>query len=141
MRVLICGDRNWDNEQIIRETLEHLIILYGENLILIEGEARGADSISAEMAEDLGMSEDRIKRFPAKWKIYGRAAGPIRNKEMLRRGKPDLVIAFNNDIAKSKGTKHMLRIANGDVESVLFTEDNFDVKNIPLLFCDDEMEN
>ena len=32
--------------------------------------------------------------FPADWNSYGKAAGPIRNKQMLDEGKPDVVIAF-----------------------------------------------
>lgn len=33
---------------------------------------------------------------------------PIRNKQMLDEGKPDLVLAFHTDIENSKGTKNMI---------------------------------
>lgn len=46
--------------------------------------------------------------FPAHWDIHGRAAGPIRNQQMLDEGLPDMVIAFHDDIASSKGTKDMI---------------------------------
>jgi len=46
--------------------------------------------------------------FPADWEKYGRAAGPIRNKQMIMEGKPDLVVAFHNNISKSRGTKNMV---------------------------------
>lgn len=38
------------------------------------------------------------------------AAGVIRNREMLAEG-PDVVLAFHADLAKAKGTRHMVRIA------------------------------
>lgn len=49
--------------------------------------------------------------FPADWDKYGRSAGPIRNGEMLKQGKPDLVVAFHDDIENSKETKDMVRQA------------------------------
>jgi len=46
-------------------------------------------------------------QYPADWEKLGRAAGPIRNEQMLREGKPDLVVAFPG----ARGTAHMVRIA------------------------------
>ena len=42
--------------------------------------------------------------YPADWDTHGRGAGPIRNKQMLEEGKPDLVIAFPG----GKGTANMI---------------------------------
>jgi hypothetical protein len=44
--------------------------------------------------------------FPADWGTFGKRAGPIRNKQMLEEGKPDLVIAFWD--GNSPGTKNMI---------------------------------
>ncbi len=104
MRVLCCGDRNWTSYEIVRRELEKL----NNNTIIIEGCAIGADSISGYVARTLNYP---ILEFPADWNKYGRAAGPIRNKQMLVEGKPDLVLAFHNDIENSKGTKNMVDIA------------------------------
>ncbi len=105
MKVLCCGDRNWNNINII---MEHLM-KFPADTIIIEGEARGADTISRMAAEFLGF---KVQKFPADWEKYkslainGRKnpAGPIRNRQMLDE-KPDLVLAFHNDIGNSKGTK------------------------------------
>ena len=35
-----------------------------------------------------------VEVYPANWRKLGLAAGAIRNAEMLRLGKPDLVVAF-----------------------------------------------
>jgi len=101
-RVLICGARDWTNRRQIRDWLEWLQTQgYG---YLIEGEAKGADTIAKEEALNLGYG---VISVPAKWEIYGRAAGPIRNAEMLTYH-PDLVLAFHLDISKSKGTANMV---------------------------------
>ena len=104
MRVLCCGDRNWSSYEIIRRELEKL----DDYTTVISGCANGADSISAYIARQLNY---KVLDFPANWNKYGRAAGPIRNKQMLDEGKPDLVIAFHTDIKNSKGTKNMIEQA------------------------------
>ena len=104
MKVLVCGDRNWTNKEAIRRELSKL----PTDTVVIEGEARGADTLGRIVAEEIGFE---FEAYPADWEQYGRAAGPIRNKEMLTEGKPDLVLAFHENIEKSKGTKNMIKIA------------------------------
>ncbi len=104
MKILICGDRNWNNSELIR----NFLLTLSKDTIIIEGEANGADKIAREEAEKIGM---KVERYPAEWEKYGRAAGPIRNTEMRVKGKPDKVVAFHNDIFKSKGTKNMIEQA------------------------------
>lgn len=98
MKVLVCGDREWRNIAVIRRELKKL----PQDTIIIHGAARGADTIGANVAYELGM---RTVSFPADWKSFGKAAGVLRNIEMLDE-KPDLVLAFHNDLNKSKGTAH-----------------------------------
>jgi len=105
MKILICGDRNWSNKKKI---MEELIKVAKENTALvIHGAARGADTLSGEVAKELGM---RVATFPAQWEKFGKAAGVLRNIEMLDE-KPDLVLAFHNDLSKSKGTAHTVKTA------------------------------
>jgi hypothetical protein len=111
--VLISGDRDWYNVKLIREWLKKL---KSEGFdTIIEGEARGADIISRMSGEDLGFKildrDSKTKGFPAEWNKFHRAAGPIRNSEMLKIGKPELVVAFHNSIETSKGTKNMINQA------------------------------
>ena len=105
MRVLICGDRNWTAREPIRK---YVATLNPAADVIIEGEARGADSIAAQMGDRYGVP---VHRYPALWNRYGRAAGPMRNRQMLIEGKPDLVVAFHADIVHSKGTRNMVEIA------------------------------
>jgi hypothetical protein len=97
MKVLVCGDRFWTDKDKIRARLAQL----PAGTIILHGAARGADSIAAGIAQSLGFE---VRAFPADWNKHGKAAGPIRNREMLNE-KPDLVIAFHPNLAQSKGTK------------------------------------
>lgn len=104
MKVLVCGDRNWNNYWAIYDVLHRL----DRSSVIIHGAARGADTMAGVIAKNLGFAE--IVAVPADWEQYGRAAGPIRNKKMLDMD-PDLVLAFHSDIQNSKGTLNMVTIA------------------------------
>lgn len=98
MKVLVCGDRNWSDMDKIETRLKRL----PEGTTLIHGAARGADTLGGYVAERF--CGFKVEAYPADWNKYHRAAGPIRNRQMLDQ-KPDLVIAFHSDLATSKGTK------------------------------------
>jgi len=97
MRVLVCGDRNWKDAILIQERLSQL----PSGAVVLHGDCRGADRIAGNVAEFLGLE---VEKYPANWDKYGRSAGPIRNRDMLDT-RPHLVIAFHDDLTKSKGTK------------------------------------
>lgn len=103
MRLLVCGDRNYTNRAFVYATLD--MWLDAEPIeVIIEGEAPGADCMARDWATMYGVP---VEKFPANWRLYGKAAGPIRNAEMLTR-KPDCVLAFHDDIEHSKGTRDMV---------------------------------
>lgn len=93
MRIIICGSRDWTDKPRIHAEIDRLLARYGSELIIIHGVCEtGADSI----ANDYCIDKDiRIIPFPARWKTYGNRAGQIRNQEMIDRGKPQGVIAFD----------------------------------------------
>lgn len=104
MKILVCGSRHWEDRALIARTLADKGCGYAP-VKVIHGDCRGADRMAGEYAEHQGCS---VFKFPADWTKYGRAAGPIRNQQMLDEGKPDLVLAFHDDIERSKGTKDMV---------------------------------
>ena len=118
-KVLVCGSRDWTNKEIIKKRLEQL----PAGTTIIHGGCRGADIIAGEVAKELGFE---IEVFPASWSIYGRGAGPIRNKQMLTEGEPELVIVFHNNLEESKGTKNMINLAKADKVPVEFVDDTID---------------
>jgi|SRR6266853_665132 len=104
MKVLVCGSRHFeDYERLKREVLRILPIGNHMNTIVISGHARGADSLGERLAKDM---EFKCEIYPADWNTYGKRAGPIRNSQMLKEGKPDLVIAFRGP--NSRGTQNMI---------------------------------
>ncbi len=106
MRVLICGSRNWKEEDVLQEyRIETYIKTLPSNTVVIHGAAPGADMVADRVARERGHT---VIEFEAKWDLYGDSAGPIRNQRMLDVGKPDRVAAFHEDIVNSKGTKDMI---------------------------------
>ena len=98
-RILVCGRRDYDNQVRLWYVLD-----YYRPAVVIHGAARGADTLAGEWAKARGVP---VQEFPADWKRYGNAAGPIRNQQMLREGKPDVVIAFPG----GRGTANMIEQA------------------------------
>ena len=98
-RVLVCGGRDFTDADYAFDVLDKLHSEIGISTI-IEGDARGADEIAGQWAEARGIE---LEVYPANWEKYRAAAGPIRNKQMLDEGKPDLVVALPG----GKGTANM----------------------------------
>lgn len=102
-RILVCGDRNWNDHNMIWAVLDKL----PSNTIIVHGAARGADRMANDVAEALGLT---VEPHKAQWDLYGRSAGVRRNQEMLDSG-IDQVHAFHDDLGHSKGTGDMVRRA------------------------------
>lgn len=100
MKALVCGGRFYSNSDQLYSFLDSQ---HAEMPIttIIDGGAQGADHLAMTWA-----ARKRIqhRRFNADWSTHGKAAGPIRNQQMLDEGKPDVVIAFPG----GKGTADMV---------------------------------
>ena len=101
MRVLVCGSRDWTDQ----EAIVNRIALLPSDAVVVHGGARGADRIAGAAAEILG---HEVKVFRADWNKYGKAAGILRNLQMLDT-RPDRVIAFWDGV--SPGTQHTIEEA------------------------------
>lgn len=102
-KVLVCGGRDFQNTVYLYTVLDDFHKAYQIGAV-IEGGARGADRIAGYWARK---NKIDLLIFPADWKTYGKAAGAIRNQQMLDEGKPDVVIAF----AGGTGTADMVKRA------------------------------
>lgn len=106
MRILVCGSRDFDDREHLYRMLDAFI---PDVEVIIEGAAKGADTLAREWAEE---REIVVMEFPADWHHFGRAAGPFRNRDMINKGKPDLVLAFPSKLLhNTKGTKDMVNQA------------------------------
>jgi hypothetical protein len=109
MRVLICGGRNFSNRTRVYEALDRVFKVSEANLLgvagtVIHGGATGADALADDWAI---VNWKEILVFKADWKRHGKAAGPLRNQQMIDEGKPELVVAFSG----GSGTADMVRRA------------------------------
>ena len=113
-RILITGSRHFDphnprNYQLMQQALstaaKNLYAAGATDITVVHGGASGADTLADIVASSLGFT---IKRYPAKWHLYGKKAGPIRNEEMVAHG-ADIVLAF--PAAVSPGTKNCMSVA------------------------------
>jgi hypothetical protein len=112
MRLLVCGSRTWTDRSRLWQVLDQLVREHGDGQVVtvIEGDARGADRLAGQLARERGW---RLERYPADWTREGRAAGVRRNAQMLRQGRPDLVVAFTvGPLQQSRGTADMVRRAH-----------------------------
>lgn len=110
MKICVSGDRNWKKADAIYIILDELRKELKKNkgpgiTLIIEGGARGVDSIARQWAIDRKI---KYQTFEALWGIYGDAAGPKRNQQMIDEGKPDRVIGIHRAIEYSRGTRDCL---------------------------------
>ena len=89
MRLLVTGGRKFNDRAFIYQTLDALHAKTPIS-VLVHGAARGADTLCGEWAISRGVA---VEPHPAKWAVYGRRAGPLRNIKMIET-KPDLLVAF-----------------------------------------------
>ena len=108
MRILITGSRNYNNFNEIYWILETIINKFNINpnqSTIIHGGCRGTDITTGHASVALGF---KLELYPANWDKYGKATGPIRNREMVN-ANIDLVLAF--PIGKSYGTRNTINKA------------------------------
>ncbi len=114
MKILVTGDRNWNDYLTMETVLLHIYQNIDDDTIyLVHGDCRGADRMARNILLDISIKYPKIKfieyKVPADWDSYGKSAGCIRNSKMLELH-PDisLCMAFHNNISSSKGTKDMI---------------------------------
>lgn len=94
MKILVTGSRHRPAIDVQR-VLDRYVDAVSE---LVVGDATGADEAAREWAS---MHDVKFSEFTADWQANGKAAGPIRNQQMVDYG-ADLCLAFPMD--GSRGT-------------------------------------
>ncbi len=97
-RFAVTGGRDFAGYALVVHALRQI----PETWTLVHGAATGADMLAAEFWGDV---HDRpTEAHPADWAEHGKAAGPLRNQEMVDSG-IGLLIAFPD----GRGTADMVR--------------------------------
>ena len=105
--ITVTGSRTITDKEFIFKCLDDFLLqhnLLGKNLMLNSGHAKGVDQIAEEWAKERGVL---IQLFPANWEKFGKAAGMIRNKDMVDNA--EYVCGIWN--GESRGTKGALDYA------------------------------
>lgn len=103
MRILVCGGRDYRDAEAVFAALDRAHIKHGISCI-IAGAASGADHLAAAWAKERAVD---LIEFPSGWNALLDIGAPLRNRQMLAKGKPDAVIAFPG----GRGTADMIRAA------------------------------
>ncbi len=103
-RVIIAGGRDFKDYNLLTKTMDHLLSNIQDDIIVVCGKARGADTLGERYAKEYGYS---VQYFPANWNRYGKAAGYLRNTKMAKNA--DALVAFWD--GASLGTRHMIETA------------------------------
>ena len=101
MKAAVIGSRTFDDYCLLKKTLDEL---YPQIDLIVSGGASGADSLAERYAKEEGI---RTLIFKPDWKKFGRAAGMIRNKDIVENS--DIVIAFWDGV--SRGSKNSIDYA------------------------------
>ncbi len=103
--IIICGSRHFTDYSVLSSALDDFLSDFSKDEIcIISGGCRGADSLALRYAQDRSIS---FLKFPADWLRFGKSAGVIRNFQMLEVA--DICFGFHD--GESRGTAHMLRIS------------------------------
>jgi predicted Rossmann fold nucleotide-binding protein DprA/Smf involved in DNA uptake len=105
-RVVVAGCRDYDNYDEAKAYIDICLsnIRKRNEIIIISGGAKGADSLGERYAEENGF---KVEKYSADWVRYGRSAGPRRNRQMAEIS--DYVICFWD--GESRGTRSMIESA------------------------------
>ena len=111
-RVIIAGSRNFNDYDKMLKVLDELgihLINTIDEIEIVSGHARGADSLGERFAKTYGYP---LKIFPADWDTYGKSAGVIRNEQMAKYASEadrGILVAF--PLGESRGTRNMIKLA------------------------------
>lgn len=139
--VLVTGNRNFRDFELLNNALDYHLAEYG---ILIVGDAEGADNLSLYVAKRFNPGWI-VEMYEADWGRHGKAAGPIRNQEMVEhaagsrdRGMRVIVLGFATEtsveFAATGGTADCLRrVRKAGLPYKLYVSDLFTGPAVPRL--------
>lgn len=125
MKLIVSGGRDYTNYTLVEKVLNQV---YNEMFpkkitAVVQGGAKGADALGKRWAIENGIP---YEQFDADWMRYGKAAGVMRNQEMLDESGECVVVAFPG----GRGTFDMIRRAqrhnNAELIIVKDEEDELD---------------
>ena len=114
--IVVSGTRHGASDiSKLHDTLKEIASPY-KSIHLVHGGCRGVDIQCANYGVEMGW---KVTQVDAEWSKYGSRAGPIRNKQMLKDYKPDVVVCFPHATRESKGTYSTIRLAKDVCNNII----------------------
>jgi hypothetical protein len=98
MKIIVAGSRSIESLGVVTRAIEESGFKITE---IVSGHAKGVDRLGEQYALMRGIP---TKIFPANWDKHGKAAGPMRNREMADYADAAIVVWDGVSV----GTKHMI---------------------------------
>jgi hypothetical protein len=127
LRIGITGSQDWSDEEAVRAMLSLALTsvyrwLHGPSdhypvTIVHGGCERGADEIAHRLCGQ-GFGEEVWEVKEEDWARLGRAAGPVRNRNMMRSAHLDLLLAFANRCARDRCRRRVPHWSHGTVNAI-----------------------
>jgi hypothetical protein len=106
-RIVIAGSRSYEDYEGLQQAWQKHLTRHGlkeADLCIVSGGAAGADKLAERLAQEKGL---RIEIHKADWQKHGKAAGPIRNAEMIAKARHCIALWDG----KSPGTAMTIKTA------------------------------
>jgi hypothetical protein len=132
-RVLITGSRTWTDWPLIRVELRNLVMqAQGQEIVVVHGAARGADTIAGAIARRMGLTVEEHPVTHEVWARVGRRAGHVRNAHMVALG-ADLCLAFLCPCVQEKCNRTEAHPTHGAEQCVKLARDaGIPVREVPV---------
>lgn len=104
INICIAGSRDINDEELVFSEIDKFINenkIPRERILIVSGMAKGVDYLGMIYGELHGL---KVSAHPARWDLYGKRAGMVRNKQMAIN--LDFLLAIWD--GKSTGTEHMI---------------------------------
>ncbi|WP_218040227.1 DUF2493 domain-containing protein [Actinomadura sp. WMMB 499] len=112
MKLVVTGSRDWGDWYLVWNALD-VFTAMAKKVTLVHGNCpTGADKQADLWSEKASWPTRPVKvlRYPAQWELHGKAAGPIRNQQMVDENlDADYVLAF--PLGESRGTRGCMEYA------------------------------
>lgn len=122
---LISGGRKFASPVFVHNNLDRVAEERGLPELVVVGGAAGVDTVAQNWAQ---LNNIPVAIHKAEWEEHGRAAGHIRNSEMLEAHDIDLGLFFPSGLSKksSPGTYDMLqKTRTAGIEAVVFNAESY----------------
>ena len=103
-RVGVVGSRRFPRPEVVEGFVRSLPV----GVVVVSGAGGVVDLTAAVSGRSSGLS---VEEFPAEWSRFGRSAGPLRNRALVRSGLSVLVVFLSDPSSPSPGSASSIREA------------------------------